>query len=217
MEVSVTDTGIGIPPDKLEKLFDRFYQVEESLTRETKGTGLGLYIVKGLVETLGGEIWVESEAGKGSKFIFTLPIYSPEKELKDYLDREIAGVREKGAPLSLIMLKIEEFDYLSEAYGDEEALKLLDKIKWLMQDTARRTTDLIKIQTTGRVMMILLDTPKNGAIALDDRLKEALSKQRFKINKSVKINLTTRVATYPEDGVTADELIKKAEGLVIVD
>ncbi len=215
MEVSVTDTGIGISPDNLEKLFDRFYQIEESLTRETKGTGLGLYIVKGLVETLGGEIWAESEVGNGSKFIFTLPKYSPQRALRDYLDREIAGVREKGAPLSLIMLKIEEFDYLSEAYGDEEALKLLDKIKGLIQDTARRTTDLIKIQTTGRVMMILLDTPKNGAIALDDRLKEALSKQKFKVNDSVKINLTSRVATYPEDGVTADELIKKAQGLVI--
>ena len=213
IEVSIADTGIGISPDKLEKLFDRFYQVEESLTREQKGTGLGLYIVKGLVEALGGDIWVESELGKGSKFIFTLPIYSPEKELKDYLDREIAVAQEKGAPLSLIMLKIEEFNYLSETYGKKNTLKLINEVKHLIKDTARRTTDLIKIQTTGRVMMILLDTPKNGAIALDDRLKGVLSKQKFKINNSLKINLISRIVTYPDNGTTADELITKAEGL----
>ena len=211
IEVSVADTGIGISPDKLEKLFVRFYQVEESLTRETRGTGLGLSIVKGLVEAHGGEIWVESEMGKGSKFTFTLPIYSPEKDLNDYLDREIQSAKEKDAPLSVIIVEIEEFDYLSEAYGDEEALKLLDKIKWLIQDTARRTTDLIKTQTTGRVMMILLDTPKDGAFALDNRLKEALSKETFTVDKeSVQISLVSGVATCPEDGVTREELMEKA-------
>jgi len=63
--------------------------------------------------------------------------------------------------------------------------------------------------------MILVDTPKEGAYALDNRLKEVLSKQTF-INKSVKINLISAVATYPEDGFTADELMKKARGLTIV-
>lgn len=79
MEVSVSDTGIGIGPDELEKIFDRFYQVGESLTREIKGTGLGLAIVKGLVEAHGGHLWVESEVGKGSRFTFTIPKYSPER------------------------------------------------------------------------------------------------------------------------------------------
>lgn len=83
IEVSVKDTGIGISPEKLEKIFDKFYQVENSMTRETKGTGLGLSIVKSLVELQGGKIWVESEEGKGSKFTFTLPKHSPERVLKD--------------------------------------------------------------------------------------------------------------------------------------
>ncbi|MBW2610666.1 MAG: CBS domain-containing protein, partial [Deltaproteobacteria bacterium] len=65
MEISVTDTGMGIGPDNTEKVFDRFYQVEKALTRGIQGTGLGLSIVKGLVEAHGGKIWVESKVGKG--------------------------------------------------------------------------------------------------------------------------------------------------------
>jgi len=216
IEVSVADNGIGIRLDELEKVFDRFHQVEESLTREVQGTGLGLSIVKGLVEAHGGKIWVESKVGKGSTFTFTLPIYSPERDLKDYLDREIQAAKEKDTPLSLMILKIEEFDYLSGAYGEEEALKLLNEVKQFVQDTARRSTDIIKTQTTALAIMILLDTPKEGAFALKNRLKEVLSKQTFTVGKeSMKIKLASRVATYPEDGLTANELIKRAQGLVI--
>ncbi len=72
--VSVSDTGIGIPKENLEKLFDKFYQVDSSATREAEGTGLGLYISKTIIEMMGGKIWVESKPGKGSIFSFSLPI-----------------------------------------------------------------------------------------------------------------------------------------------
>ncbi len=74
VEVSIEDTGIGIEEKDQEKVFDRFYQVDSGSTRRYGGTGLGLAIAKELVEAHGGKIWVESEFGKGSKFIFTLPI-----------------------------------------------------------------------------------------------------------------------------------------------
>ncbi len=75
IEVCVTDTGIGIPKDKQEKIFDRLYQVDASSTRHYSGIGMGLTIVKELVEAHGGNITVESEPGKGSKFCFTLSIH----------------------------------------------------------------------------------------------------------------------------------------------
>jgi PAS domain S-box-containing protein len=74
LEISVTDQGIGIPAEDLERVFDRMYRIEQRLTPGVKGTGLGLAICKGLVEAHGGRIWVESELGKGSTFCFTLPI-----------------------------------------------------------------------------------------------------------------------------------------------
>ncbi|MFQ5612332.1 MAG: ATP-binding protein [Anaerolineae bacterium] len=74
--ISVTDTGIGIPPGEIDKIFDRFYQVEESLTREYGGLGLGLSITKGWVEICGGSIWVDSSPGEGSTFTFSVPLES---------------------------------------------------------------------------------------------------------------------------------------------
>lgn len=68
----VADTGIGIAPDKHHMIFERFSQIEQAKSRLYGGTGLGLSIVKGLVKLLGGEVWLESSPGNGSKFIFTI-------------------------------------------------------------------------------------------------------------------------------------------------
>lgn len=73
VRVTVTDSGIGISAHQLPRLFEKFYQVDPSLTRVYGGTGLGLSIAKALVEAHGGEIGVESEPGKGSCFWFTVP------------------------------------------------------------------------------------------------------------------------------------------------
>ncbi|MCP4613867.1 MAG: response regulator, partial [Planctomycetes bacterium] len=74
MEVSVADTGIGIPKEKIARVFESFEQAEGGTARVYGGTGLGLAVTKQLVELHGGEIWVETTEGKGSTFFFTLPI-----------------------------------------------------------------------------------------------------------------------------------------------
>ncbi len=71
---SITDTGIGIRPEQKESLFRPFRQLDSGTTRQHDGTGLGLSICKRLVEAMGGEIWIESEWGKGSTFSFSLPV-----------------------------------------------------------------------------------------------------------------------------------------------
>ena len=68
----IEDTGSGIPADQIEKIFERFQQVEDNQSGKPKGTGLGLPICKEIVEHHGGEIWAESD-GKGSTFYFTIP------------------------------------------------------------------------------------------------------------------------------------------------
>lgn len=74
MKISVTDDGIGIPAKDLPRIFDRFFQVEEHLTRRYGGMGLGLSVSKSLVELHGGRIWAESEVGKGTTVVFLLPV-----------------------------------------------------------------------------------------------------------------------------------------------
>ncbi len=72
-KVQIRDTGEGIPPEQLPRIFDKFYQVQHGIHAKAVGTGLGLSIAKGLVELQGGRIWAESQLGQGSTFCFTLP------------------------------------------------------------------------------------------------------------------------------------------------
>ncbi|MFN8523969.1 MAG: GAF domain-containing protein [Chloroflexota bacterium] len=75
VEVTVADSGLGLPPEALESLFERFYRVDNSDRRQIEGTGLGLAICRQLVEAHGGRIWAESDGlGSGSRFRFTLPV-----------------------------------------------------------------------------------------------------------------------------------------------
>lgn len=71
--IIVRDQGVGIPPEDQKRIFERFYRVDKARSRKAGGTGLGLSIVKHLVRVMGGQIWVDSEPGKGSTFSFTLP------------------------------------------------------------------------------------------------------------------------------------------------
>jgi signal transduction histidine kinase len=75
--ISVADSGIGIPPEHLDRVFDRFHRVDSGLTREVNGLGLGLAICKRVVELHGGRIWGESELGEGSTFYLSLPLADP--------------------------------------------------------------------------------------------------------------------------------------------
>jgi signal transduction histidine kinase len=79
----VQDHGRGIPPDKIESIFERFHQVDASDSRKKGGTGLGLAICRSIVQQHGGRIWVESNLGEGSSFYFTLPVAGEEINYDD--------------------------------------------------------------------------------------------------------------------------------------
>jgi signal transduction histidine kinase len=73
VQVDISDTGCGIPENALDRIFDEFYRVDSSLNQDVKGTGLGLALVKNIIEAHKGKIWVKSKVGEGSTFSFTLP------------------------------------------------------------------------------------------------------------------------------------------------
>ena len=74
MRFSVTDQGLGIPFAEQRRVFEKFYRLDPNMNRGVGGTGLGLYICRELVNRMEGRIWVESEVGKGSTFVFEVPI-----------------------------------------------------------------------------------------------------------------------------------------------
>lgn len=111
LRFSVRDTGIGIPPDKVHKVFESFVQADGSTTRKYGGTGLGLSISKQLAILMGGDIWVQSEVGKGSVFYFSADFPAPvgQKPAKELAPAEIDGLRilvvDDNATNRLILLK----------------------------------------------------------------------------------------------------------------
>ncbi|PRR83462.1 ATP-binding protein [Clostridium vincentii] len=105
--ISIKDTGIGIPNDKLDIIFDRFRQVDRSLTRKQEGSGIGLSIVKSLVELHGGEISVLSEYGKGTEFIIVFPVIVKLEE------NDICGVFEAESQERIERIHIEFSDIYS--------------------------------------------------------------------------------------------------------
>ncbi len=93
VQIRVRDFGAGIASEHQDRLFERFYRVDKARSRESGGTGLGLAITRHLVEAHGGRIWVESELGKGSSFVFTLPCAEPARLLADPTERAVVTTK----------------------------------------------------------------------------------------------------------------------------
>ncbi len=129
LHIEVSDTGIGIPADRLDRLFKSFSQVDSSTTRHYGGTGLGLSIVKQLVTLMGGDVRVESEVGKGSKFSVTLPASSPRDQGGPSPlggGRKVLVVDDLAASRSSLITKLKLFSFEPVAVSSvEEALDRL--------------------------------------------------------------------------------------------
>lgn len=129
VSVSVADRGMGIPPEAQEKLFTKFYRVDNASTRKIGGTGLGLAIVKEIIETHGGHIWLESVVGEGSKFFFTLPKVVQKSVSIDCEERNVIDVlilEDDAAFSQLLKDSLEEigFSVVSSAFA-EQGLQIL--------------------------------------------------------------------------------------------
>ncbi|MEA5470402.1 response regulator [Spirulina sp. 06S082] len=131
IEFAVKDTGIGIPRDRLSRLFKPFSQVDASTTRKFGGTGLGLVISKRLTELMGGRMWVESEEGQGSVFLFTIVVpvaLSENSDVKGQLeDKHLLIVDDNATNRKVLTLQAQSFDMISRAASSgEEALHWLE-------------------------------------------------------------------------------------------
>ncbi len=128
--VTVEDTGIGIPAGRLDRLFKSFSQVDNSTTRRFGGTGLGLAICKRLVEKMGGNIWVESHEGKGSRFSFTLvaealsePLHQHSGQQPSLIGKPVMIVDDNATNRRILTLQTESWGMKAQAFASgEEAL-----------------------------------------------------------------------------------------------
>ena len=215
--VSVQDCGVGIAKQDIPKLFDKFTQFGRKAGPGEKGTGLGLAICKGIVEQHKGRIWAESDPGKGSKFTFTLPRYSTEELLEQYVKNAIAEALKNDAKVLLIIVSIADFDKLKQKLANEEINSLLRDMKTLLENNLRRASlqragDTI-LQEFNEVFVILASCNKENALSVEQRLAHVLDDYLDGQNSAHKIKLLFGCATYPDDASTDKELINKAKEL----
>ena len=204
--VSVRDSGIGIPEDQLGKVFEKFFQVEESLRRSVGGTGLGLAITKGLVEAHHGKIWVESELEKGSTFTFTLPVSKGEKRdlrFRYILDREFKRALENHLHLTLFLIEV-------SVEGVEVEDTQLDKLEDKLKQCLNRKTDIVVRLGRGKILAALCEADLEGAQVIRQRIDEELKKYPLEGHEE-SLLIKVGMATYPEDALSKRELFRKAK------
>lgn len=209
VEVSVVDSGIGISPYEQKRIFDRFFQAGDSLTRTSKGTGLGLSIAKQLIEAHAGKMSVESEVGKGSRFFFTLPVYSSQAVEMSAFEAEIRQYRSYPT-FSILLVKLNEDGPLGRhPPGTEPHLQFLSQLVTVVCKFLPRVSDTIMPQpASGRLMIVLPETPKRGGMEVKRKLERAFSENPL-VFEGVPARVPTILgpATFPEDGATGRELI----------
>ncbi|MFO7658381.1 MAG: PAS domain S-box protein [Bacteroidales bacterium] len=180
----VQDTGIGIPAEKHDFIFERFTQVEYEMSRNYGGTGLGLPIVKGLVGLLGGRIWLESVPGKGSTFYFTLPYRVPEKTIPlAYQTYSAESLKNITGTVLVVEDDLYNSQYLKEVLR-KTGLKLL---------FASYGKDAVEAAMKYKIDLILMD------IRLPDIDGYMVTREIKKLRKEIKIIAQTAYAAPGDD------------------
>jgi signal transduction histidine kinase/ActR/RegA family two-component response regulator len=150
LRFAVSDTGIGIPEERLHTLFKPFSQVDASTTRKYGGTGLGLSIVKRLAEMMGGEVGVESRVGQGSMFWFTARFAAP---------IEAARIATRAEQSSELLAQVNPYRVLlaeDNAVNEKVACRTLQKLGYSV-DAVRNGREAVSAWATGRYDLILMD------------------------------------------------------------
>jgi anti-sigma regulatory factor (Ser/Thr protein kinase) len=210
IEISVTDTGIGISREDQKRLFRPFEQLEAPLTKSHQGTGLGLALCKKLVELHGGHIRVESEKDKGSTFSFVIPRYTTPAEAMPPARR----VLDPGTHLLTwehVLTHLETvlgvhgrmkrkcFLLYLEVESREETLHDLMFSK-LLKKTQQQHEIIAHGSEPGTYYIVLLDSSKKDADKAAARIR--------KLEKRCSYSATIRMASYPKDGESPEALLK---------
>jgi len=208
VEMSVTDTGIGIAAEDQKKLFQPFQQIDSALSRKYSGTGLGLNLCKQFIELHGGRIWIESEEGKGSKFIFVIsPEVKPStgkivdpvtklltwEHVLTHLGRILSFHERKGRGFGLMRMKV---------FSDKPSDKPLDSaaLAEILKKAMRKHEVLGHGEHHGWYYVILLEVERQAMDGAAMRMKKVLADNGYSAN--------TTTVIYPDDGENIEELLR---------
>lgn len=186
----VVDTGPGIPATDLDRIFDRYQRLKFTQLPEKSGIGLGLPIVKELIQLHKGRVWAESHLGEGTKIIFTLPKYSDAGYFSELIKETIEWAKAEKGEFSLIVIEIERL----QANKLDESLRQMEKE---LKKFIRLPLDKILRFRNGKSLAIIAKCDRQGAQLIRERIAQAFEKM-----------LNFKIASFPEDGLTEEELLK---------
>jgi signal transduction histidine kinase/GGDEF domain-containing protein len=204
--ISVKDSGIGIPKDQQGNVFQKFYQVENSLVRSASGTGLGLAISKGLVEALQGKIWVESEVGKGSTFTFMVPTTKGERRDPHFrltMDKEMQRAETQQTPLTLFLIGVSD---PREEVQDALLARLEERVKKCLC----RKADVLLRREKEKLLAAFCECDQKGARVILRRIEEEMKNLLGSGGEPPPV-IKVGAATYPEEALCKRELFRLAK------
>ncbi len=208
VEVSISDTGEGISQEDQKRIFGRFEQAGRTYEL---GVGLGLSIVKKIIENHYGRIWVESELNKGSKFSFLLPVDERCQKiirLVRIVENAIEIAKTDRTIFSLILIQMEKPMDVAMENQDGETYQILTEITdYIQQETGAEDT-MIYNSEDGDLIFCLYEGDENTATATAERMSTFIHGNEFlKAGSGPYVNARTWIVTYPNDGATAVALI----------
>ena len=208
IEFTIADTGVGISKENLERTFGKFQQFGRVSGHGEKGTGLGLSIAKGIVEMHGGKIWVESELGEGTKFIFTLPKYNDDLPLREFVQNRITEAQKSAEHLSLVMVNLDGVSDFNKRLPYEKRQQYLKTIENLLNADLHRENDTT-FRDSQRCAALIANCDKGHVNIVCERIKGTMSRYVDQEGLSDMVDLKVGYATYPDDARTSIDLLKK--------
>ena len=200
LKIVVTDTGVGISPEDLPKVFDRFYQGGRTQTGLITGTGLGLAITKEIIETHQGYIQAESKSESGASFVFTLPVFGIETLYNLVLNPMLEEAERDRAPFSMIQV-----DFWDQRTKRESVLshESWEGVMYALQKMVRSVDTVIPIQNSAVYIFSFND--KKLAKEIGERVQVKLTQGNY-IPKGIDVHF--RSYSYPKDARTKEEFLK---------
>lgn len=201
IEISVTDSGCGIPENDHERIFQHLYQVRKSIDQKREGLGLGLFICRELISRMGGKIWVESCVGTGSTFYFTLPVFNLELAVSAVVNAHLAEARKFGVSFTLVTVD-----------ADTDAETILPV--WKRLNAAFNGKSMGALYS-GKRFAVCLDENPAECEATRERVRRLAKKACFSEDSKLSSLLSYGVAAAGPDTESAEALLRQAASATV--
>jgi PAS domain S-box-containing protein len=197
IECSVSDSGIGLAAADVDKIFNKFEQLEQTSFTGEKGTGLGLSISRGIIELHKGRIWAASPGpGKGSSLSFVIPQQSGRDVFQEQLSVMLRDVMRRGGSLSTVIFRIDPVG--SEPIAESQILSMLTGLGNLIRQESGRATDLM-VKDVDAVYLALQSMVKREGARVADRIVAAFEANLVREKLQSRFRLTYTITGFPDE------------------